>query len=330
MGIQRRDQQGEGIHLGFAQGSVVADQRRHGDAAGAGADHVQVGAAGDGEHHVDGFLQRLDISRQAPLAMHLAGIAPADHEGLHAVLDDELRHALLGREVEHVVLVDLRRHHQQRALLHLGGHRLVLDQLQHFAAEHHGALGDGQVAADFEGALLHLAGHAAIVDQVLQQIGNAVQRALAAGFEEATEGFRVDDAVGRRQGVGHQADHELAALGVVVGEIAGAQPVIQLLAPGQVGLQVAAVQRALLPGRVGEALVAFLGLQLRAAEEDAGQLQAQGSGMLCAVHRLFQGLHKHLANCAEQVAPTWADDRIETQGVFGCLLREFLVCLGHG
>lgn len=100
-------------------------------------------------------------------------------------------------QVEYVELVDLRRHHQQRAGMHLLGDGVVLDQLQHIVAVHHGAFTGAQVLAHLEGVHVHLAGHATVVDQVLGQVGQAIEQALAAGFEEAFDCCRVGQGVGQ-------------------------------------------------------------------------------------------------------------------------------------
>ncbi|MNO75742.1 hypothetical protein D3C76_667990 [compost metagenome] len=307
----------------------MAEQRDHGDRPGTGAEQVEVVAAGDRQHHVDGFLERLDVGGEAPFALRRGRVAPAHGEGLQAAAHGIADQALFRRQVEHVVLVDLRGHHQQRALVDAFGERLVLDQLQHFVAEHHRALGGGQVAADLEGRLVHLAGHAAVLDQVLDQLREAVQHALAAGIQQALERRRIGQGVGRRQGVGEQADEELAAAGVLLGQVAAGDPLVQRTGPGQVALHVAAVQRVAAPGRVAEALVACLRLQFRAAQQHVLQLAAQCRGIPGAVQRLHQGLAQDLPGAAEQVAAVRSDHRVQGQRVLGSLPGEFLVFLAH-
>jgi hypothetical protein len=75
--------------------------------------------------------------------------------------------------------------------VHLLGDRLVLDQLQHIVAKHHRAFGGAQVLADLERTHVDLARHAAVVHHVLGQVGQAIEQALAAGFEEAFDRRRV-------------------------------------------------------------------------------------------------------------------------------------------
>ena len=86
-------------------------------------------------------------------------------------------------------------------------------------------------------------------------MAEAVQQALAAGLEEALDRRRVAQAVGRRHRLGQQVDDELATTDVLRRQVAVADPAVQLLAPGQVGLHVALVQRILAPGRIGKASV---------------------------------------------------------------------------
>ncbi|MCY1424505.1 hypothetical protein D9M71_402520 [compost metagenome] len=123
--------------------------------------------------------------------------------------------------------------------MHLLGTGFVLDQLQQLIAKHHRAFGDAQIVAHLESSLVHLAGHAAVFDQVPGQLQEAIKNALAAGFKEALERYRVGQGVGRRHRLGQQANDELATMSVLFAKVAGADPVFHLLAPGQVSLHVA-------------------------------------------------------------------------------------------
>ena len=60
------------------------------------------------------------------------------------------------------------------------GLRRVLDELERFAAEDHGAGRGREVLPDLELAFVHLARHAEIVGEVVDEILQAVQQALAA------------------------------------------------------------------------------------------------------------------------------------------------------
>ncbi|MCY1345865.1 hypothetical protein D9M69_319340 [compost metagenome] len=213
--------------------------------------------------------------------------------------------------------------------MHQFGGRLVLDQFQRLVAEHHGALGGGQVAADLEGALVHLAGHAAIADQIPGQVAEAVEQALAAGIQQALERGGVGQGVGRRQGVGEQADDELAAAEFLFGQTRAVEPLVHLAAPGQVDLHVAAEQRALRPGRIAEAAVAGFRLQLRTAQQDVLQLAAQGNRVAGAGERAGDRMAQQLLRGAEDVASLRADHGVEVEGVFRRLLRQKAFLLAH-
>ncbi|MCY1503148.1 hypothetical protein D9M68_372660 [compost metagenome] len=176
----------------------MALQGGDGQPAGAGAHQVDRLAAGDGATGVERLLQRLHIVRQAALAMARVRVAPAQHEHLEAVIQRVLDEALLGRQVEDVVLVDLRRHDQQRAQVLLFAPRLVLDQFQQFIAEHYGTRGGGDIPAELEGRLADLAGHTAVVSQVVHQVTQAVDQAEPAGVEDLLDRQRVEQAVGGR------------------------------------------------------------------------------------------------------------------------------------
>lgn len=203
----------------------------------------------------------------------------------------------------------------------------VLDQLQHVVAENHRTFGGAQALADFEGAHVDLARHAAVVYQVLGQVGEAVEQALATGLEEAFDGGGVGRAVGRGHGFGHQVDHEVPAVDVLLRQVAVADPVVELLAPGQVGLQVAFVERVLAPGRIVEATVIAFGLQLGFAKHHILQLEAEMGHVLDAVDGLFDGLGQHHAGRSKQIFAAQADDRIEPQGVFRGLAFQVIVIL---
>ena len=177
--------------------------------------------------------------------------------------------------------------------MHLFGDRLVLDQLQHVVAKHHRAFSGAQGLAHFKGAHVDLARHAAVVHHVLGQVRQAIEQALAAGFKKAFDRRRVGRAVGGGHGFGHQVDHEVAAADVLFRQVTVADPVVQFLAPRQVGLQIAFVQRVLAPGRVLEATVVVLGHQRGLAEHHVLQLNAKMCDVLDAVQRLFDGLGQH-------------------------------------
>ena len=291
--VQHAYQQGQGVDLLLSQRRVVAQQRRAGDATGAGSEHIHVFATGNRRDHIDRFLERLDIGRQPPFALGLGGVAPTDDKSLLPIAQAEARQALIRAQVEYIEFVDLRWHYQQWALVYLLGDGLVLDQLQHIVAKHHRAFAGAQGLADFKGAHVDLAGHAAVVHHVLGQVGQAIEQAFTAGFKEAFDRRRVGRAVGGGHGFGHQVDHEVAAADVVCRQVAVVDPVVKFLAPRQVSLQITFVERVLAPGRVVEATVVALGYQWGFAEHHILQFDAKMGDVLDAVQRLLDGLGQH-------------------------------------
>ena len=132
------------------------------------------GAARNLADDADGFPAGREVSLEIPVALRSGGIAPADGERRDTIVRGVLGEAAPGAQVERVELVDLRRHDQERALEGLGGGWLVLDQLQHLAAKHHGTRRRRQVLADLELAIVDLPRHAAVVEQVVR--GNSAGR----------------------------------------------------------------------------------------------------------------------------------------------------------
>src|SRR3990167_1723312 len=295
----------------FAQlplGLQVPLQGGDGQAAGAGTQQVDVLAGGDRPTDIDGFLDRLHIARQAPLAVRLGRVTPAHHEYLQAVFQCVLDEALVRRQVEDVVLVDLWRHDQQRAQGLLLAHWLVLDQLQQFIAKLHRAGCGGQAAADFEGSLVDLAGQTIVVQQVVEQVAQAFEYAAAASVEQFLERQWVEQGIGGGQGIAEDADDEARASAVVGTHVAFLDPVAQLILPGQVGLQAAPVKRIEFPGRIGKARILRVDLVRRVAEQYSTQLPAQGQYVSGAVNRLAQALHGQAAQGGKHVSGTQASN----------------------
>ena len=76
-------------------------------------------------------------------------------------------------------------------------------------------------------------------------------------------------------------------------QVAVVDPVVEFLAPRQVGLQITFVERVLAPGRIGEATVIACRLKLGFAEQHVLQFKAEMGDMLGTVNRLFDGLPEH-------------------------------------
>ncbi|MNP28893.1 hypothetical protein D3C76_1218930 [compost metagenome] len=119
----------------------------------------------------------------------------------------------------------------------------------------------------------------------------------------------------------------MAAADVLVGKVAGIDPVVQFLAPGQVGLQVAAIQRVLAPGRIVKTTVVILRLQARLAEDHILEFHAEMGDMLGTVQRLANGLTQHHSSRSQQILAAQADHRVQTQGVFRGLALQVIVIL---
>ncbi|MNQ83859.1 hypothetical protein D3C85_989610 [compost metagenome] len=305
--VQQADHVGRAGDLAqLPSGLQMALQNGHGQTAGTGAQQVDVLAGANRPTGIDGLLERPYIARQPPLAMAGVRVAPAHHEHLQAVLQRVLDEALARRQIEDVVLVDLRRHDQQRPRVLLLAHRLVLDQLEQLVAVHHRTGGDRQVAADLEGLLAHLAGHAAVVQQVVEQVADALEQTDAAGVEQLLDRQRVEQAVGRRQGIAELGQDEARA-GLLVGrQIALVDPGGELPLPDQVGLQTAAIEGIELPGGVLKAGIAAVRWQHRVATQHAPQLPAEGQGMTTTVDRLPDALQGQGAQGGQQVAAAQA------------------------
>ena len=118
-------------------GGEVGEHHRGEHAARADAEQGDLVLARDllgRRHRLD---DRLAVGVQPPVGVPGVGVAPGDAVDLLAAGDEVLDQAALLGEVDHVVLVDRRRHDQQRDLADLGGLRGVLDQLEDVGAQHH-------------------------------------------------------------------------------------------------------------------------------------------------------------------------------------------------
>ncbi len=206
-------------------------------------------------------------------------VAPTDHKNLQVILQGVLHKAVGWAEIEDVVLVDLRRHDQQRLRVLLPAHRAVLDQLQPFVAKDHRTLSSGHGLADFEGVLGDLAGQSVVVQQIVYQVAEAAHDTAAAGVEQFFDRQRVKQSVGRCHRVVEQGADKVRPGPVVVAHLAVVDPLSDLILPGQVGLQAASVERVQAPCRIGEARVSGAGFVRRFAKQHFAQLATQGQRM---------------------------------------------------
>src|SRR5262244_2607498 len=132
----------------------VGEKRHGGDPACTDAEDVDALAAGDLAHRIDGLEEGGEVRLESPLTLRGGGVAPADHEGLHATVDRVLDKASTGGQVEHVELVDLGWHDEEWPTVGLTLCRRVLDELEHVAREHHRPRRRSQVLAELKGRLV--------------------------------------------------------------------------------------------------------------------------------------------------------------------------------
>ncbi|MNI12734.1 hypothetical protein D3C73_659280 [compost metagenome] len=284
-------------------------QRGNGQPAGAGTHQVDLPCAGDRPADIHRFFHGFDVGREPPFAVTHIGIAPADHEGLQAVFKGVLDETVVRAQVENVVLVDLRRHHQQGLGILLFAHRLVLDQFQQLVAEHHGAGSSGDCPADLERLLGDLPGQAVVMQQIVHQMADASHQAVTAGIEQLLDRQWVEQGVGGRYGVVEQGEGEVGAGAVVRAHVALVDPAFDLLLPAQIGLQATAIKRVEAPRRVGEASVVRVGRVQGFAQQHATKLTAEFEGMPGAVQWVAQAMGGHTAQGRQQIPATQTGNR---------------------
>ena len=140
----------EPIASSSAERARACGEHAHERAARAVAREVHALGAGDRAHGVDRLERAVRVGVQPPVAVLGVRVAPGEREHLLALAHQVLDHAALGREVDEVVLVDHRRHDQQRLLAHRRRLRRVPDQLEQLGA-HDDRAGRGRdVDADLE------------------------------------------------------------------------------------------------------------------------------------------------------------------------------------
>ena len=220
-GVAEVDQRGKEGGTGHR---LVATRRQHRQrVAEDGAPHaktqrVDLLGAGDVLHHVNSSHGAVfHVVVPGLVGQTVVGVAPAHHKGAVALFDGVADQRVLGLQVEDVKLVDAGRHQQERALVHLGGKRLVFEQLEQFVLVHHRAFGRGHIAAHLEQAFVGHR-HMALRD-VVQQVLHALGNALALGFD----GFLLRFGIEGEEVAGCHGGHPLlhaksdAGLGLLVG-----------------------------------------------------------------------------------------------------------------
>jgi hypothetical protein len=105
-------------------------------------------------HRVDRLDLGADVIVPDDVGHGLVCGLPRNHENGDPLLHRPAHEAFRRVEIEDVEAVDPWREDHQRHFQHLFGHRAVLDQLEQRRFMHDLAGGDGNIAAEFEGAVV--------------------------------------------------------------------------------------------------------------------------------------------------------------------------------
>ncbi len=195
------------------------------------------------------------------------GIDPGDDEHRQALVHAPLDEGFLRREIEHVELVDPGRHDQHRHLEHGLGRRRVLDELHQLVFEDHLAGRGREIAADLEMRRVGLpdAQLAAAGLDVLGQHVHAAREVLALRRQRVAQQLRIGEhEVRRRDRVDDLAQVELGLLpGQRIEPLGVLDQAVAELHGQQIGLLEEVEELVRRPFRIGEALVARVGLRDR-------------------------------------------------------------------
>ena len=234
-----------------------AGRQRTADAVGQDVDLLLAGGLLDGIHR--GQRPHLHVIGPGEITLLGPRIAPGDQEHGVALLHQPAHHRIVLTQIENVVLVDPRRHDQQRRAEGLLGGRTILDQLDQLVLEDHVTRSDGDVVAETEGFGV---GHRDIdafggVGQVIAQTLQAVEQVLAAGLAGHALHFRVGGGeVGGREGADVLARVELEiALLALRQALNASQHVVHGAREQQVLLHEEMVIGLTLPGLITEAAI---------------------------------------------------------------------------
>ncbi|MCY1426340.1 hypothetical protein D9M71_421590 [compost metagenome] len=102
----------------------------------------------------------------------------------------------------------------------------------------------------------------------------------------------------------------MGAGSIIVVQMAFIDPLACLLLPGQIGLQAAAIERVLAPGRVTEACVTRVRLVGRVPQHHPPQLPAKRQQMMRGMQRVAQAVAADVAQRGKQVAAAQAEDGV--------------------
>ncbi|OIQ66075.1 hypothetical protein GALL_523610 [mine drainage metagenome] len=170
------------------------------------------GIEGDVAHHLhrpDHTILHIIVPGQVSQAG--VRVAPGHDESAMPLLHRKTHQRVVGLQVEDVVLVDRRRHEQQRPRMHFRGERPIVDELEQRVLEHHIALGGRDIAPDLEDRLVRL-GHAALF-QVIEPVLHAEAQTLPLCLHRLVQRLGVErEEVRRRGGVHPLLDGEAQLL----------------------------------------------------------------------------------------------------------------------
>ena len=213
--------------------------------------------------------------------MPLLGIAPGNHEYLISLRHEEFEHAAAGRKIGDVVLVDHRRDHQQRELVHGFCGRLVLNELEDLRAGHYRSRRAGEILADLECTGFHHRRNARGRRHIRDQRADAPDGAHAAGVDERFPCGRAEQRVVARRGCGDEiGQYELQALVAPPVQFGVSEQLLGGLPDRQICLDRALQQRVLAPRGIGKPAVAALRSDRRTACGNAGEIRGQLTGPL--------------------------------------------------
>ena len=203
-------------------------------------------------------------------------IAPRDREDLLLLAEQPLGHAPSGRDVKDVVLVDRRRHEQQRHLIDLLGGRPVLDQLEHIGPQHHRSGRDGEISSDLELAHVDAGRQVRRARDVVEEATAAADEVGASCVDALLEHGGIGPGeVRRRQCVEHVARGKARLpLGPPIELGIGDQPVDRV-AGGEVCLHHAMKEPVVSPRPVAKPAIALGRTSARAPGRHARELYAE-------------------------------------------------------
>ncbi|MNY27351.1 hypothetical protein D3C86_1612570 [compost metagenome] len=126
------------------------------------------------------------------------------------------------------------------------------------------------------------------MQQVVDQVADTAHQAVAAGIEDLFDRQRIEQGIGRGQGIVEQREREVGTGAIVRAHVAVVDPVFDLLLPAQISLQAATIKRVEAPCGIGKAIVLRIGRVQGFTQQHSTQLAAQFQGVSGGVHRVAQ------------------------------------------